>query len=737
MIRQGKYTKPLPKRARAKGLVRRRWHWFKRLDKKRKVLVIGGPIMAFLILTPLLTYLYFASDIANPERLMNRNNTGVVLLDKKGEAFYSFGTAERSERLPLSKISDHAEKALISAEDKNFYQHGGFSFTSMLAALYANFVNGDPTAYGGSTITQQLAKNTLLTNDRNYLRKYQELSIAIAIERQYTKDEILDMYLNSVYYGEGAFGIQAAAEKYFNKSAADLTLAESSLLIGLLPAPSAYSPISGDKAAAKREQKAVLSRMVENKVISQGERSAALAANLQYSSEAARLGGKAPHFALMVINELNKRYGEEKVTRSGYQVKTSLDLGAQQAANQAVSQQIGYIKNNGGSNTSLVAIDPRNGEILALIGSADWNNKKFGKVNMATTNRQPGSSFKPIYYTEAMQEGVITPATILEDKPTTFGGSYRPENFDFAYRGKITIRSALAQSLNIPSVEVMQKLGVEKAIETTRRLGITTVDKSPGQYGLALALGAAEVKLLEMTNAYAAFANQGYQFGPTTILSIDDKFDDTIFTHKLNKQRVMSEDASFLISDILSDNVARAPTFGGALDIPGHDVAVKTGTTDDSRDAWTIGYTPSVAVGVWVGNNDNTIMSLGGSSMSGPVWSNTLQAILAGTESQPFMQPSGVTQLLICRANGQKATLEGPGVYREFFIRGIEPSGTCNVPRPEEKKEKPKENKPPKEENNEEPEEQEEPIDPTDPIDPPPEEEEPPEPPEDPLPEEP
>ena len=679
--RTTKVKKPLKKHGPVAGFFVGRWQWFKKLSKPKKVAVIGLPILAFLVLTPIFTYIYFANAISDPDRLMNYNNTGVVLLDTSGEPFYSFGTADRGERLPLDQISDYTEKALISAEDKDFYEHSGFSLVSILGALYANLLSGDATGYGGSTLTQQLAKNTLLSNNQTILRKYQELTVALAIEQQYSTDEILDLYLNSVYYGEGAFGIGAAAEAYFGKTAAELNLAESAMLIGVLPAPSAYSPITGNAEYAKERQATVLSRMVDNGVITQAEADAAKAEELAYAPQGEGLNSTAPHFAEMILNDLYDEYGEERVTRSGFRVTTTLDANLQKSANEAVDSHIGFINRNGGTNASVVAIDPNSGELRAMVGSSDYNNTDFGKVNMAITARQPGSSIKPLYYTEAMQRSVITPATIIEDKATNFGG-YKPLNADRRFHGDVTVRSALARSLNIPAVKVMQDLGVKNAVAALERLGLSTINES-ADYGLSLALGSAETKLTEMTNAYAAFANGGNQYDVTTVTEIKDKFDKQVFKEgSQTAERVMGEDASFLISDILNDESARAPVFGGSLNTNGYDVAVKTGTTDEARDAWTIGYAKQLAVGVWVGNNDNTPMNNGGSSMAGPIWRATMLAGLEGQKNEPFTVPSGVVQLLICKSNGLRAVGGGTeGTYKEYFIRGVVPTGTCDVPK--------------------------------------------------------
>lgn len=657
-----------------------RYRWYKGLSKKKKALVIATPIVAFLVLVPTFTYIYFANAISNPDRLMNYNNTGVVLLDKNGQTIYSTGTADRGERVPLAQIAPITQQALLSSEDKNFYKHGGVSLVSIAGALIANLTSGDATAYGGSTLTQQLAKNTLLTSNQNFLRKYQELTIATAIEAKYSKDDILDLYLNSVYYGEGAFGIGAAAKTYFNTDPAHLDLAQSAMLIGLLPAPSAYNPISGNPEYAKERQATVLARMLDNKVITQAESDAAKAEVLTYAPQTeTSVNATAPHFAQMVLDQLYSKYGEDRVNRSGFRVTTTLDLTLQNAANSAVTDHIAYIQKNGGSNASVVAVDPTTGDIRALVGSADYNNTSFGKVNMATTARQPGSSIKPLYYAEALQKQVITPATILQDVATDFNG-YKPLDADKKFRGNVTVRNAISQSLNIPSVQVMQKLGVSNAIDAFKRMGITTINDNT-TYGLSLALGTAEVPLTEMTNAYAALADSGQQHDLTMITNIDDKFDKQIF--KVGTQTtktVMGADASFLISDILNDETARAPIFGSSLNTTGYDVAVKTGTTDENRDAWTIGYAKQLAVGVWVGNNDNTVMTNGGSGMAGPIWRAIMLAGLKGQTNQPFVAPTDISKVSICRSSGLRALGGGTeSTYQEYFRAGTAPTETCDA----------------------------------------------------------
>lgn len=703
--------------------VRSQWNSFKHLSTRKKVLVVSGFSVFVLLAVPLVTYAYYARDISNPERLMNRNNTGIVLMDKDGKVFYSFGRNGNQKDVPLSSIADELEHALIASEDEAFYEHQGYSLKGMAVALYANVLNKDLTRYGGSTITQQLVKNNLLSSNKNFFRKYQELSISIAVDRHYSKDKILEMYLNSIYFGEGAFGIDQAAEKYFGKEPSQLSLAESSLLIGILPAPSAYSPISGDMQMAQTHQERVLGRMVEAGYINSSQMEAALNEKLTYQKAQVAVQEHAQHFAEMVLSQLHERYGEEKITRSGYRVTTSLDLDWQKQGEKFVAARVAELSSQGGDNASMVAIDPKTGQVRVLVGSSDWNNPDFGQVNMATVPRQPGSSFKPIFYTEALDRELITPATILEDKPKSYG-SYRPLNYDFRFLGDISARKALAQSRNLPAIEVIQKLGVDEASQAARRMGISDVTE-PQKYGLTLALGTAEVKLLDMTNAYATFANRGRQFSPTLILSIKDKFDRTIHKDKTRSKEVIGPEASFLISSILSDIEARGFGFS-SLNIPGRTVAAKTGTTNDNRDAWTIGYTPSLSVGVWVGNNRHEAMSgVAGGSGAGPIWRNSMQAFLDNSPREEFDKPRGIAEVLVC-ANGQRADRPGHGVREEYFIRGTEPSGECFVPREQPKKDKRDEKEDKKDNRGQDNDEEEEPPEP-------PEEEEPPEePPEDP-----
>ena len=520
-------------------------------------------VASTLVIIAIATTIYFAASLGSKERIMNRNSTGVTLLDRDGKAFYAFYNGHSDTYVTLNQIAPVVQQAVVSSEDKDFYKHGGFSVKGLLGAVYENIRPGG-LDNGGSTITQQLVKNALLSQNRNLLRKYQEIILSSEIERRYSKDEVLEMYLNSVYFGEGAFGIEDAAKTYFDKSAKDLSLEQAALLVGLIPAPSAYSPISGDAALAKKRQSYVLGRMAEDGKITQDAAASAKTEPLSYSNKPVEAKLNAPHFALMVKDELDRKYGEEKVARSGYKVKTTLSMGMQTKAEAAVSKQVDKLKSSKVSNGSLVAIDPKNGEVVALVGSKDWYNNDFGKVNMATASRQPGSSFKPIVYATGIEEKDFSAATIWQDKATDFGG-YKPKNYDLRYHGDVTTRRALANSFNIPAVAALQKVGVSDAIDRAKQLGLTTLTESPTTYGLPLALGSGQAKLTEMTNAYATFANGGKHSTMQTILSIKNKGNKEIYKEKLQANQAVSPQTAYIMSSMMSDNTARAETFGSSL----------------------------------------------------------------------------------------------------------------------------------------------------------------------------
>jgi 1A family penicillin-binding protein len=643
----------------------------------KKALIWAGLIVLIIILLiPPITYLYFAKDLKDKDSIINRGKTGLTLQTRDGETFFTFYQPKEIKYISLAHIPKSTQEAAIATEDKNFYTNPGFSIRGIGRAFIVNILAGR-IVEGGSTITQELAKNAFLSQRRNFLRKYQEIVLAAELNRRFSKEDILEMYLNSVYFGEGAFGIENAALAYFGKSASELTLPESALLIGLLPAPSAYSPLSNDDTNALRRQNIVLSEMVEEGYITEEEKEEALSIDLDYNPvEIDQNNTLAPHFAIFVKDQLIEEYGEERVIRDGFVVKTTLNENFQEYAESAVRNQVLSLKSSNASNGAAVAIDPENGEILMMVGSYDWSDEEYGKTNMAISPRQPGSSFKPIIYAEALEKKQITPASILEDREKTFRGNYKPKNYDERFRGQVTVRRALANSLNVPAVEVMDKVGVRKGLARAKEMGITTLGSDSSDYGLSLVLGAGEVRLLELTNAYAVFANEGTYNNPKAVIEIKDKYGNnvdergwfsdffTIFNRNGRRKEVLSEEAAFLISSILSDNQARAETFGGSLSI-NRSAAVKTGTTEDYRDALTVGYTPSLVVGVWVGNNDNSPMErVAGSLGAAPIWRLLMNNFLQGTPIKNFEKPTFVVEQTVCIAGR---------VYMEYFISGTQP----------------------------------------------------------------
>lgn len=648
------------------------------ISPKKLVLLMFGAGFLVAIIIPIITFLIYFGDLTSKENILTAKNRGVILLDREGEPFYSLYDAREHTYIDANQISQDAKDAIISVEDKDFYKHPGFSATGYGRAIVQNFTNREVVS-GGSTISQQLVKNALLTSQQTYLRKYQELFLALEIDRRYNKDEILAMYLNTAYFGEGAYGIEEAAQTYFGEKASELDLAESSMLAGILPAPSAYSPISGDEEIAKRRQEIVLDLMVTQGYITQDEADAALEEKLTYVGRREDdLNQIGTHFALMVKAQLIEEYGEQKVAQSGWTVKTTMNKEWQEYAEKTVKDQVARLARNNASNAAAVVLDPTNGEILALVGSHDWYDSENGKINMALEPRQPGSSFKPLVYAAAFEAKVLTPGTMLEDKRITFG-SYVPRNYDNRFRGNVLPRRALANSLNIPALLVMDKVGVSNAIEFAQKMKITTLDENK-DYGLPLALGAAEVPLIEMTSAYGIFADQGEYVKPTTILEILDKKSKSIYKYEPDPERVIEAPVAYQISSILSDNGARAEVFGGSLNVV-RPAAVKTGTTEDYRDALTIGYTPNLVVGVWVGNNDRTPMdSVAGSSGAGPIWRALMNRFLPELPNQTFRKPLGIREIPLCADGGRSHFAATDSANVEFFLAGTEPKEYCDSP---------------------------------------------------------
>lgn len=650
---------------------------------------LTGMALVALIVISAVTYVAFAQDLATKDRIVNAKNTGAILYDRNGEVIYATEGAHDVSYVTFGETSDYIKQATVAVEDKDFYQHGGFSLQAIVRSIYANFLNADPTKYGGSTITQQLVKNALLNPRKEFLRKFQEFVLSVEIERRYSKDEILEMYLNSVYYGSGAYGIGNATKTYFGKTVKDVTIAEAAQLAALPVAPSLLSPIDGDKDAATVRKDLVIDKMSELGYISSEERDSAKAVALKFQPRSQTLG-LSPHFSLYVLEELRKEYGEDAVGRLGLRVTTSLDLGLQRFAEETVRDQVERLKANKASNGALVAIDPRSGEILAMVGSADYENDSIGgKVNISFADRQPGSAIKPIVYLKALETRNFTAATVLHDSPTDFNG-YKPTDYDGLYRGDILARFALGASLNIPAVELLSKLGIDEALEMAHRLNISTL-QDRDRYGLSLVLGGGEVKLLELTRAYGVIANYGNYVETTPILKVVDRSGDQIFTASPRRENLVDPQYTYIISNILADNNARAIVLGpNSILKASRSAAVKTGTTERFRDAWTVGYSPNIVVGVWVGNNDGSFMdSVAGSLGAAPIWRTFIERAWTKLGWEDFKVPAGIQRLTVCLSDGLPSK-GGDGTYSEVFALGTVPTGRCgeDIRREEEEKRK-------------------------------------------------
>ncbi|MEK7090620.1 MAG: PBP1A family penicillin-binding protein, partial [Patescibacteria group bacterium] len=547
----------------------------------------------------------------------------VLLYDARGEVIRTI--------VPFEEIPRSVKNAAVAIEDSNFYNHHGISLESIGRAFFVNLFSGD-IRQGGSTITQQLVKKALLTDDRTYTRKIKEAILALRVERAYSKEEILNFYLNEIPYGAQSYGIQAASETFFGKDAKGLTLAEAAYLAALPKAPTYYSPYGQHRDELGERKNLVLKRMNDLGFISAEEAETAMAEAVDFISRADQ-GIKAPHLVMRVLEELADKYGEDKIESGGLRVITSLNWELQVAGEELTRK---YVEDEEEqfrvSNAGLAAIDPKTGHILVMVGSRDYFDiEREGNFNVTTALRQPGSSIKPIVYAAALKRG-FTDQTVVFDLPTEFNSScdpkvpevepdseeekteaekcYHPVNYDEKFRGPVTFREALAQSINVPSVKVLYLAGLPESLAMAKAIGITTFT-DPSRYGLSLVLGGGEVKLLEMVGAYSVFANDGKRNPPTTILKVEDSRGDILFEYKAPNEFVLDPQIARTISSMLSDNIARTPAFGAnsLLYFPERDVAVKTGTTNDYRDAWVIGYTPNLAAGVWFGNNDNSPMS--------------------------------------------------------------------------------------------------------------------------------
>ena len=675
-----------------KTLKRRRKRRFYRrpltkgLKRSQRVVKIArlafiGVILAFIgsfFIFPILAF-----NLPSPDKIVRHEGFSTKILDRNGDLLYDIFAEQKRTPTTLDKVPEYLKQATIAIEDKNFYKHQGFDPFGMIRGLTKIFTTGR--AQGGSSLTQQLVKNVLLTPERSVFRKIKEFILAVQIERVYEKDEILQMYLNEVPYGGTAWGVEAATETYFGKKVEELSLVESAILAGFPQRPSVYSPYSAYPDAYIVRTEAVLRRMREDGYITREQEKEAVDVLPGFEFQERGANFKAPHFVQYVQSILEERYGERAVEQGGLTVTTTLDLELHESIQEVVSEEIEKVESLHISNGAAVVIDPETGEILSMVGSKRFDDPDYdGQVNVTLALRQPGSAIKPVTYATALKKG-YTPSTLLVDVPTEFPGgagqpSYKPVNYDGEYRGPIQARFALGNSINVAAVKMLALVGIRDTLETAYDLGITSLEPSKetlNRVGLSLTLGGGEVRLLELTSAYSAFLNEGYKVESVAILKVEDNEGKVLEETKPKKgKRVLSKEEAFLIAHILSDNNARTQIFGSnsLLNIPGRTVAVKTGTTNDKRDNWTVGGNSQAIVGVWVGNNDNSSMLQVASGITGtsPIWR---RAILEALDSKPnigFEVPSGIVTAAVDTISGYAAH-DGFPSRIEYFIKGTEP----------------------------------------------------------------
>jgi len=616
---------------------------------------------------PYITYSWLTT-LPNP-RLLSHNSTPVTtkIYDRGGLLLYEIYAEQNRTPVPLEEIPKYLKEATIAIEDKDFYKHLGFSPPAIIRALKEIVINKK--IQGGSTITQQLIRSALLTPEQTIERKIKEILLAFWAERIYGKDKILEMYFNQVPYGGTAWGVETASETYFGKKTKDLTLAEAAFLAGLPAAPSLYSPFGPDPKLSKMRQGEVLRRMVEDGYINSEESEKAKNENLTILPPRTEI--KAPHFVMYVKSLLEKKYGTWRVEKGGLRVITSLDLRTQEMAQEIVQNEIEKLRPLSVGNGAVLITNPKNGQILGMVGSTDYfDTKNEGNVNVCLSLRQPGSAIKAVTYAGALENG-FTAASILEDSPITYKipgqPDYTPVNYDGRFHGLLPLRFALGNSYNVPAVKTLARIGLQKMIEMGKKMGVTSWEDS-SRFGLSLTLGGGEVTMLEMAKIYGTLANGGIRQDLEPILKVTDYQDEVLEeVHPKFGLQAVSPPAAFILSDILADNNARSSAFGliSTLVIPGRSVSVKTGTSNEKRDNWTIGFTPSYVVAVWVGNNNNLPMDpslTSGITGAAPIWHEIMVNLLKDKEDEKIAKPEGLVQ----------APCQG---RMEYFISDTEKTG--------------------------------------------------------------
>ena len=673
------------KNARRRTTWRDRRVYGKSVLKSRKLakwakIAFFGAIGLFIFLFFVLPLLAF--NLPSPDKIVRTQGFSTKILDRNGNLLYDIYANQNRTPVQLSDMPEYLKEATVAIEDKNFYKHQGFDLIGMVRGFLRIFTRGRMA--GGSTLTQQLVKNVLLTNDRTVIRKVKEFVLAIQIEKKYKKDEILQMYLNEAPYGGTSWGVGAASETYFGKDVKDLNLVECAILAGLPQSPSSYSPYSSTPTAYVARTKDVLRRMEEDGYITKDQMNSAVESIASYQFKPKGASLNAPHFVQYVQKILEDRYGQSAVEQGGLTVTTTLDLDLQDKAQEIVTTEIAKVESQHITNGAAVVLDPETGEILAMVGSKNFFAEDYdGQVNVTTSLRQPGSSFKPFTYVTAFKEG-YSPATLLMDVPTSFPGGdgqpdYNPVNYDGEFVGPIQVRYALANSRNVPAVKMLAMVGIKDVLQTATDLGITTLPPTTDtlkRVGLSLTLGGGEVRLIDMTVSYGAFVNGGYRVEPASILKVTDKDGKVLEDNTPQKgKQVLTSGQAFLIDSILSDNEARTPTFGANSYLNIANVMVKTGTTNDKKDNWTIGGNDNAMIGVWVGNNDNSSMYNVASGVSGasPIWHNITVQALKGKPAVSFKVPDDINQISVDTVSGYPAHDNFASRF-EYFVRGTEPT---------------------------------------------------------------
>ena len=640
-------------------------------------MIVFGYIGAFAL------FAWYSRDLPEPGKLSESRGNSTIFYDRNGEIIYEM--YKDANRVPVKgdDISKHLKQATVSIEDKRFYEHNGISEYGIMRAAF-NSMMGNP--QGGSTITQQLIKNVLLTSERRLSRKIKEAILAYEVEKKYTKDEILEMYLNEAPYGGTFVGVGSASMGYFGKSPKELNLVESAILAGLPQNPPAFSPFIGKKDAWKGRTKDVLRRMHEDGYITKDEKEKALTQLEKVKFSSPKLSINAPHFVFYIKRLIEEEYGQALLTK-GVKIKTTLDLELQKNAEKIVKEEIEGLEDYDVGNGALVALDPETGEIITYVGSYDYNNDEYGKYDVVSQgNRQPGSTLKPIEYAVALEKG-YTASSVIMDVKTEFPDSsqeksYMPVNYDGKYRGPVQIRFALGNSLNVPAVKMLAMLGLRDFLQQCYDMGIDSLEpttENMNNLGLSASLGGGETTLLDLTQAFSVFANGGNRIEPVGILEITEFNGKSVYKKKDEKKKeVLSPAISFIISHILSDNNARIDTFGprSYLNVSGKTVAVKSGTTDDKRDNWAVGFTKNIALGVWVGNNDNSKMNpniASGVTGASPIWHDVMVELLKKYDDGIIEKPDDVEAVQIDSFFGGLPR-DGGSTRSEYYIKGTEPT---------------------------------------------------------------